>query len=157
MPILETQLNARSADFVANANAMRALVADLNAQTDKAAMGGGDAARAKHTARGKLLPRDRVHNLLDAGTPFLELSPLAAMGMYPDRDGTDSAPCAGVIAGIGRVSGVDCMIVCNDATEQRERHEGHACCACDEVLHRPLARYSAARIAAARFGNRNVK
>nr|WP_315489366.1 carboxyl transferase domain-containing protein [uncultured Rhodoferax sp.] len=116
MPILETQLNARSADFVANANAMRALVADLNAQTDKAAMGGGDAARAKHTARGKLLPRDRVHNLLDPGTPFLELSPLAAMGMYPDRDGTDSAPCAGVIAGIGRVSGVDCMIVCNDAT-----------------------------------------
>jgi 3-methylcrotonyl-CoA carboxylase beta subunit len=116
MPILETQLNARSADFVANANAMRTLVADLNAQTDKAAMGGGTAARAKHTARGKLLPRDRVHNLLDAGTPFLELSPLAAMGMYPDRDGTDSAPCAGVIAGIGRVSGVDCMIVCNDAT-----------------------------------------
>ncbi len=116
MSILETQLNARSADFVANANAMRALVADLNAQTDKAAMGGGDAARAKHTARGKLLPRDRVHNLLDPGTPFLELSPLAAMGMYPDRDGTDSAPCAGVIAGIGRVSGVDCMIVCNDAT-----------------------------------------
>ncbi|MBK9346139.1 MAG: methylcrotonoyl-CoA carboxylase [Burkholderiales bacterium] len=116
MPVLETQLNARSSDFVANANAMRALVADLNAQTDKAAMGGGDAARAKHTARGKLLPRDRVHNLLDAGTPFLELSPLAAMGMYPDRDGSDSAPCAGVIAGIGRVSGVDCMIVCNDAT-----------------------------------------
>ncbi len=116
MSILETQLNARSADFVANANAMRALVADLNAQTDKAAMGGGDAARAKHVARGKLLPRDRVHNLLDPGTPFLELSPLAAMGMYPDRDGTDSAPCAGVIAGIGRVSGVDCMVVCNDAT-----------------------------------------
>jgi len=116
MPILETQLNARSADFQANAAAMRALVADLNAQTDKAAMGGGDAARAKHTARGKLLPRDRVHMLLDPGTPFLELSPLAAMGMYPDRDGTDSAPCAGVIAGIGRVSGVDCMIVCNDAT-----------------------------------------
>ncbi|MBK7005899.1 MAG: methylcrotonoyl-CoA carboxylase [Burkholderiales bacterium] len=116
MPVLETQLNARSSDFVANANAMRALVADLNAQTDKAAMGGGDAARAKHTARGKLLPRDRVHNLLDPGTPFLELSPLAAMGMYPDRDGSDSAPCAGVIAGIGRVSGVDCMIVCNDAT-----------------------------------------
>ena len=116
MSILETQLNARSSDFVANANAMRALVADLNAQTDKAAMGGGTAARAKHTARGKLLPRDRVHNLLDPGTPFLELSPLAAMGMYPDRDGTDSAPCSGVIAGIGRVSGVDCMIVCNDAT-----------------------------------------
>ncbi|MDP3653288.1 MAG: carboxyl transferase domain-containing protein [Rhodoferax sp.] len=116
MPILETKLNARSADFVANATAMRALVADLNAQIDKAALGGGTAARAKHTARGKLLPRDRVGMLLDPGTPFLELSPLAALAMYPDRDGTDSAPCAGVIAGIGRVSGVDCMIVCNDAT-----------------------------------------
>ena len=116
MSILETQLNARSADFVANANAMRALVADLNAQIDKAALGGGEVARTRHTGRGKLLPRDRVHMLLDAGTPFLELSPLAALGMYPDRDGTDSAPCAGVIAGIGRVSGVDCMIVCNDAT-----------------------------------------
>jgi 3-methylcrotonyl-CoA carboxylase beta subunit len=116
MPILETKLNARSADFTANAAAMRALVADLNAQIDKAAMGGGDAARAKHTARGKLLPRDRVSMLLDPGTPFLELSPLAAMGMYPDRDGTDSAPSAGVIVGVGRVSGVDCLIVCNDAT-----------------------------------------
>src|SRR5450830_977779 len=116
MPVLETKLNARSADFVANATAMRALVADLNARTAKAALGGGEAARAKHTARGKLLPRDRVQMLLDPGTPFLELSPLAAMGMYPDRDGTDSAPGAGIVAGIGRVSGVDCMIVCNDAT-----------------------------------------
>jgi 3-methylcrotonyl-CoA carboxylase beta subunit len=67
-------------------------------------------------SRGKLLPRDRVQMLLDPGTPFLELGPLAAKDMYPDRDGTDSAPCAGVITGIGRVSGVDCMIVCNDAT-----------------------------------------
>jgi 3-methylcrotonyl-CoA carboxylase beta subunit len=116
MPVLETKLNARSTEFVANATAMRALVADLNLQIDKAAQGGGEAARAKHTARGKLLPRDRVGMLLDPGTPFLELSPLAALAMYPDRDGTDSAPCAGVIVGIGRVSGVDCMIVCNDAT-----------------------------------------
>ncbi|MES2879947.1 MAG: carboxyl transferase domain-containing protein [Pseudomonadota bacterium] len=116
MPILESKLNARSADFQANAAAMRALVDDLNAQIAKASLGGGDAARAKHTGRGKLLPRDRVQMLLDPGTPFLELSPLAALGLYPDRDGTDSAPCAGVIAGIGRVSGVDCMIVCNDAT-----------------------------------------
>ena len=116
MALLDTQLNARSADFLANAGAMRALVAGLNEQIAKAALGGGDAARAKHTARGKLLPRDRVANLLDPGTPFLELSPLAALGMYPDRDGTDSAPSAGVIVGIGRVSGVDCMIVCNDAT-----------------------------------------
>ena len=116
MPALDTKLNARSADFQANAAAMRVVVDDLKAQVEKATLGGGDAARAKHTARGKLLPRDRVQMLLDPGTPFLELSPLAAMGMYPDRDGSDSAPCAGVIAGIGRVSGVDCMIVCNDAT-----------------------------------------
>ena len=116
MPVLETKLNARSADFVANAAAMQALVDDLNIKVNKAALGGGDVARARHTARGKLLPRDRVQMLLDPGTPFLELSPLAAYGMYPDKDGTASAPCAGVIAGIGRVSGVDCMIVCNDAT-----------------------------------------
>jgi 3-methylcrotonyl-CoA carboxylase beta subunit len=116
MPALDTKLNARSADFQANAAAMRVVVDDLKAQVEKATLGGGDAARAKHTARGKLLPRDRVQMLLDPGTPFLELSPLAAMGMYPDRDGSDSAPCAGVIAGIGRVSGVDCLIICNDAT-----------------------------------------
>ncbi|MDO8459035.1 MAG: carboxyl transferase domain-containing protein [Burkholderiaceae bacterium] len=116
MPVLETKLNARSADFVANAAAMRALVDDLNAKVNQAALGGGPVARARHTARGKLLPRDRVQMLLDPGTPFLELSPLAAYGMYPDKDGSDSAPCAGVITGIGRVSGIDCMIVCNDAT-----------------------------------------
>ncbi|WPC66611.1 carboxyl transferase domain-containing protein [Rhodoferax ferrireducens] len=116
MPILDTKLNARSADFQANAKAMRALVDDLNTQTARAALGGGEVARARHTGRGKLLPRDRVQMLLDPGTPFLELSPLAAMGMYPDRDGTDSAPSAGVICGIGRIEGVDCMIVCNDAT-----------------------------------------
>lgn len=116
MPVLETKLNARASDFVANASAMRALVDDLNARVTQVEMGGGAAARAKHTARGKLLPRDRVQMLLDPGTPFLELSPLAALGMYPDRDGTDSAPGAGIVAGIGRVSGVDCMIVCNDAT-----------------------------------------
>jgi 3-methylcrotonyl-CoA carboxylase beta subunit len=116
MAILETQLNPRSSDFVANAAAMRALVDDLRAKVAQAALGGGEAARNRHTGRGKLLPRDRVQMLLDPGTPFLEISPLAAMGMYPDRDGTDSAPCAGVIAGIGRVSGVECMVVCNDAT-----------------------------------------
>jgi 3-methylcrotonyl-CoA carboxylase beta subunit len=116
MTILDTQLNARSADFQANAAAMRAVVEDLQKQIARSALGGGEAARAKHAARGKLLPRDRVQMLLDPGTPFLELSPLAAMNMYPDRDGSDSAPCAGVITGIGRVSGVDCLIVCNDAT-----------------------------------------
>ena len=111
MTILDTQLNARSADFLANAAAMRTLVNDLRAQLDQIALGGGEAARAKHVARGKLLPRERVQMLLDPGTPFLELAPLAALNMY-----NNDAPGAGLIAGIGRVSGVDCMIVCNDAT-----------------------------------------
>jgi 3-methylcrotonyl-CoA carboxylase beta subunit len=116
MPVLSTQLNARSAEFQANAAAMKAVTQDLKAKIALAQLGGGDAARAKHTARGKLLPRDRVENLLDPGSPFLEIAPLAALGMYPDKDGSDSAPAAGVIAGIGRVRGIDCMIVCNDAT-----------------------------------------
>jgi 3-methylcrotonyl-CoA carboxylase beta subunit len=116
MPVLSTQLNARSAEFQANAAAMKAVTEDLKAKIAAAQLGGGEAARAKHTARGKLLPRDRVQNLLDPGTPFLEIAPLAALGMYPDKDGSDSAPAAGVIAGIGRVKGIDCMIVCNDAT-----------------------------------------
>ena len=111
MPVLQSQLNARSADFQANASAMRTLVTDLNAQISTIFAGGGEAARAKHTARGKLLPRDRVQMLLDPGTPFLELAPLAALNMY-----NNDAPGAGLIAGIGRVSGIDCMIVCNDAT-----------------------------------------
>ncbi len=116
MAVLESKLNPRSAGFQANAAALRAVVADLRGKLAQSALGGGEAARAKHTARGKLLPRERVQMLLDPGTPFLELSPLAALNMYPDRDGSDSAPCAGVITGIGRVSGVDCLIVCNDAT-----------------------------------------
>ena len=116
MPVLQSKLSVRSADFQTNVLAMRALVLDLQAQIDRVQGGGGEAARAKHAARGKLLPRERVQMLLDPGTPFLELSPLAAMGMYPDRDGSDSAPCAGLIAGVGRISGVDCMVVCNDAT-----------------------------------------
>ncbi|NCT98071.1 MAG: methylcrotonoyl-CoA carboxylase [Comamonadaceae bacterium] len=111
MPILETKLNPRSAEFQANAEAMRAQVEDLRVQLAQAAQGGGEAARAKHVKRGKLLPRERVQMLLDPGTPFLELAPLAAHGMYHG-----DAPCAGLIAGIGRVSGVDCLIVCNDAT-----------------------------------------
>jgi 3-methylcrotonyl-CoA carboxylase beta subunit len=116
MAIIQTQLNARSADAQANAAAMRALVDDLNAKLARIAEGGGEAARAKHLARGKLLPRERVEMLLDPDTPFLEIAPLAALGMYPERDGSDAAPCAGMIAGIGRVGGVECVIVCNDAT-----------------------------------------
>jgi 3-methylcrotonyl-CoA carboxylase beta subunit len=116
MSILNTQLNARSADFQANAGAMQALVEDLNAQVALHAAGGGEAARAKHTARGKLLPRERVQMLLDPGTPFLEIAPLAGHEMYVESSGKMAAPCAGLITGIGRVSGVDCVIVCNDAT-----------------------------------------
>jgi 3-methylcrotonyl-CoA carboxylase beta subunit len=111
MPTLVSKLNPRSEEFKANAQAMQALVADLNAQIERIAQGGGEAPRAKHLARGKLLPRDRVERLLDPDTPFLEIAPLAAFNMY----GND-APGAGVIAGIGRVAGVECVIVCNDAT-----------------------------------------
>jgi len=111
MPALSSQINPRSADFAANAAAIRALVDDLRLQLEKVAFGGGEAARAKHTGRGKLLPRERVLNLLDPGTPFLEIAPLAALNLY-----NNDAPGAGLIAGIGRVSGVDCMVVCNDAT-----------------------------------------
>ncbi len=111
MAVLQSQLNPRSVDFLANSQAMAVLVDDLKQQISRAAVGGGEAARAKHLARGKLLPRERVNLLLDPGTPFLELSPLAAHGMY-----AGDAPCAGLIAGIGRISGVDCMVVCNDAT-----------------------------------------
>ncbi len=111
MTVLSSQLNPRSSDFAANAAAMQALVNDLHAHLERVAQGGGEAARAKHTGRGKLLPRERVQMLLDPGTPFLEVAPLAALNMY-----NNDAPSAGVIVGIGRVAGVDCMIVCNDAT-----------------------------------------
>jgi 3-methylcrotonyl-CoA carboxylase beta subunit len=111
MTILESRLDPRSADFQANADAMRQIVDDLRARIAAIAQGGGEAARNRHTARGKLLPRDRVQQLLDPGTPFLEFSQLAAYDMY-DND----APCAGIITGIGRVSGRECVIVCNDAT-----------------------------------------
>ncbi|MFN7571129.1 MAG: carboxyl transferase domain-containing protein [Betaproteobacteria bacterium] len=111
MTILDTKLNPRSDDFRAAGEAMRALVADLKAKIARIAEGGGAEARAKHTGRGKLLPRDRVTLLLDPGTPFLELSQLAAHGMYDD-----AAPCAGIITGVGRVAGRECVVVCNDAT-----------------------------------------
>ncbi len=111
MPIIETRVNARSEEFQANAAAMQAQIDDLRAKLAEVSTGGSEAARKKHVARGKLLPRDRVEQLLDPGTPFLELSALAAYNMYDNE-----APGAGVITGIGRVSGVECMIVCNDAT-----------------------------------------
>ncbi len=111
MPVLDTQLHPRSDSFKANAQAMQALVADLDARLNRVAEGGGADARARHLARGKLLPRDRIAQLLDVDSPFLEVAPLAALGVYDD-----AAPAAGVIAGIGRIHGVECMVVANDAT-----------------------------------------
>jgi len=116
MPHIDSKLNPRSDDFKANAAAMQSLVDDLRAKVAAVGAGGGAAASAKHVARGKLLPRDRVQMLLDPGTPFLEFSQLAAFRMYQDANGVDGAPAAGVITGIGRVAGQECVIVCNDAT-----------------------------------------
>ena len=114
MPQLKSKLDPLSPAFAANAEHMRTLVDELNNRTRKVADGGGAVANAKHSARGKLLPRDRVKALLDQGSPFLEFSPLAAWGVY-GADGHD-APAAGVITGIGRVSGQEVVIVANDAT-----------------------------------------
>jgi 3-methylcrotonyl-CoA carboxylase beta subunit len=116
MSLWVSQLNARSKEFNHNASAMQRLVNDLEVILDQIHLGGGEGPRAKHLARGKLLPRDRIELLLDPDTPFLEIAPLAAFNMYKEADGRDAAPAAGVIAGIGRVSGIECMIVCNDAT-----------------------------------------
>jgi len=114
MPVLQTRLDTRSADFQANAAAMRQIVADLRATVDRIALGGPEAARQKHLARGKLLPRERVNALIDPGSAFLELSQLAAYGMYGAQP--FEVPAASLITGIGRVNGVECMIVANDAT-----------------------------------------
>ncbi len=122
MPQLESKLNTRSEDFQSNTAAMQSIVDDLKEKIAVIAQGGGEAARNKHLARGKLLPRDRVQMLLDPGTPFLEFSQLAAYGMYQekgkdkDQQLRDAAPSAGIITGIGRVAGQECVIVCNDAT-----------------------------------------
>jgi 3-methylcrotonyl-CoA carboxylase beta subunit len=111
MPRLKTTLQTKSAAFKSNAEAMRGLLDDLKVKTEAAALGGNERSRERHVGRGKLLPRERVARLLDPGTPFLELSPLAANGMYDD-----DIHAAAIITGIGRVSGRECMIVCNDAT-----------------------------------------
>ncbi|MEU6823551.1 carboxyl transferase domain-containing protein [Streptomyces atriruber] len=110
-PVLTSAADPASEAWRANEAAHTALVDELRAKLAAAALGGGERARARHVARGKLLPRDRVDTLLDPGSPFLELAPLAADGLY----GGD-APAAGVVAGIGRVSGRECVIVANDAT-----------------------------------------
>jgi 3-methylcrotonyl-CoA carboxylase beta subunit len=111
MGVLASSIDTKSDSFKANEAAMQASVAELRAACDAVQGGGGAAARAKHEARGKLLPRERIRTLLDPGAPFLEFSQLAAHGMY----GGDVA-AAGIVTGIGRVSGRECVVVCNDAT-----------------------------------------
>jgi 3-methylcrotonyl-CoA carboxylase beta subunit len=111
MPAISTLMNAADAGFQANAAHNRALAECLRARVANAALGGSAAHRDRHVARGKLLPRDRVHRLLDPLSPFLEIGALAAVDMYGDE-----APGAGVICGIGRVAGTECMIVANDPT-----------------------------------------
>jgi len=108
---LRSRLDPGSEAFARNAEAQRGLAAELRERLDVVRLGGPESSRERHVARGKLLPRDRVDALLDPGSPFLELSPLAAGGMY---DG--AAPGAGIITGVGRVSGRECVVVANDAT-----------------------------------------
>jgi 3-methylcrotonyl-CoA carboxylase beta subunit len=109
--VIASAISTRSEAFRANAEAMQALVDDLQEKVQRVKQGGGEKARERHAGRGKLLPRERVRRLLDPGSPFLELSQLAAYGMYDDE-----VPAAGLITGIGRVFGRECMIVANDAT-----------------------------------------
>ncbi len=111
MTVLTTLLDRRSEAFRGNAAAMRGLVADLREKQSAIEEGGGEEARRRHLGRGKLLPRERVRLLLDPGSAFLELSPLAAFGMY---DG--EVPAAGIVTGIGRIMGRECVVVANDAT-----------------------------------------
>ncbi len=111
MGAIHSRINPRSDAFRASQELMRSLVEDLRLQVSRVAEGGGAAARDKHVARGKLLPRERVRTLLDTGSPFLELSQLAAHGLYGGE-----SPGAGIITGIGRVAGRECVIVANDAT-----------------------------------------
>ncbi|GJM07618.1 MAG: methylcrotonoyl-CoA carboxylase [marine bacterium B5-7] len=111
MAVLKSSLSNNTPDFQANTAAMQTLVDDLNVKVALIAKGGGDAKQARHQSRGKLLVRDRIQALLDPGSPFLECSQLAAHNMYGDN-----IACAGIITGIGRVNGIECMIIANDAT-----------------------------------------
>lgn len=111
MPALQSNLLQTSDAFKENTKHMEGLVSELNKNIQQAHLGGGEKYRERHIARGKLLPRERINTLLDAGSPFLELSSLAGHGLYKNQ-----VPSAGIITGIGRVSGVECVIVANDAT-----------------------------------------
>jgi 3-methylcrotonyl-CoA carboxylase beta subunit len=111
MAILPTHLNPRSPEFIQNSASLLELIKDLQQKLAKVYQGGGPAAQERHTSRGKLLPRERINRLLDIGSPFLEVAQLAAHEVYGEE-----VPAAGLIVGIGRVAGVECMIVANDAT-----------------------------------------
>jgi 3-methylcrotonyl-CoA carboxylase beta subunit len=111
LAILSSSIDTGAAEFRANAEKMRALADELQTRRARAAQGGSEKSRERHVARGKLLPRERVTNLIDPGAPFLELSPLAAFGMYDE-----AIHGAGLITGIGRIEGRECMVVCNDST-----------------------------------------
>ena len=111
MPMIESALDLRSPEARANAEAMRGLVADLRETAERVRQGGGQTARERHLSRGKLLPRDRIRALIDPVSPFLEVGQLAAHGMYGGE-----VPSAGIVTGIGRVSGRECMVIANDAT-----------------------------------------
>ncbi len=111
MPLIQSRLDSRSPQFAANRAQMQALVADLKAKVARIAEGGGEVAMQRHTARGKLPVRERIQLLLDAGSPFLEIGQLAAHEVYGE-----DVPAAGVVAGIGRINGQECMVVGNDAT-----------------------------------------
>lgn len=111
MPLLKTQINTNSDTFKANDAMMRALVSQLHTTLEQIALGGDEKSRQRHLKHGKLLPRERLQHLLDPGSPFLELSPLAAFEVYDDI-----VPAAGIITGIGMVKGIACMIIINDAT-----------------------------------------
>ncbi|MEX4007491.1 carboxyl transferase domain-containing protein [Neoaquamicrobium sediminum] len=111
MPIIKSELSPSSDTFKANAERMRELVADISDKAATVELGGSEEARERHVARGKLLPRERLAQLLDTGAPFLEIGQFTAWGMY----GEDIAS-AGMICGIGRIEGTECMVVVNDAT-----------------------------------------
>lgn len=112
MPVIKSKINTRGADFADNADHMRSQVDDLRNKLAEIKKGGGEKSCARHISRGKLLPRDRVAGLLDPGSPFLEFSQLAGFQLY----GEDVVNAGGVITGIGRISGQECVIVANDAT-----------------------------------------
>ncbi|HCP01326.1 MAG TPA: methylcrotonoyl-CoA carboxylase, partial [Rhodospirillaceae bacterium] len=111
MTVINSNLDPHSQLFADNASAMRETVSDLREKVSQIELGGGEKSRERHLSRGKLLPRDRIDTLLDEGTPFMEFSQFAGWGMYED-----DIPAGGILTGIGRVSGRECVVIANDAT-----------------------------------------